>query len=653
MRKMLKGLSILQMALISMHVSAVLGLVSAVFNFSCGWCGLKGEKGGEKQPVCGSEARVAWPDRCSGIRSTDTFWGRGYRADRYCCLKQCCSGIVSYFRQKRKKGQVKLAIIPVKQISICAAPECLQDEQVESEEEKEEKSVKKMVRNLAVIAGGIALACCLLLAGCKKDEPKTEVIIESEGQMEGTLVSFEGRTLVVEEAGEDYTFDVSGASVNTKNMRAGDELVIYYDGKLRDSDTSKVKVTSIEDLGENEHQTEKQAVGTLVDLTENTITIRQNDGEELLFNANNCQHEFKNGIREGNWVVVTYIGEIQGKDTKNVTVIKITDNDPNTVKKEQKKMKIKAVNEKVYTTAGVHIRESYTTDSKVLGSLAKGKSAMRTGVCENGWSRIQYKSADAYVYGEYLTTKKPKKGAPAAKTNGKPAATPQEGDDPQPVAEKLEASMQPAEEEGPEEIELKQPKGDVFAEELGESVKDPAQDSSGQSEEAVADDPERPEEEEDRDVPERSKVQTFTGTVLEVNMNTLTVARKDQEYTLDIADAEHEYANGIQTGNTVTVTYVGNLEDLEHLVVTKVEDSDPNEAAKNAVYAGTIIDATMNTLTIQTEDGAVMTFIKEDAVNNLEAMSYGQKVKITADMTASKAEENVFQAKQIDPADSE
>ncbi len=512
--------------------------------------------------------------------------------------------------------------------------------------------MKKMVRNLAVIAGGIALACCLLLAGCKKNEPKTEVIIESEGQMEGTLVSFEGRTLVVEEAGEDYTFDVSGASVNTKNMRAGDELVIYYDGKLRDSDTSKVKVTSIEDLGENEHQTEKQAVGTLVDLTENTITIRQNDGEELLFNANNCQHEFKNGIREGNWVVVTYIGEIQGKDTKNVTVIKITDNDPNTVKKEQKKMKIKAVNEKVYTTAGVHIRESYTTDSKVLGSLAKGKSAVRTGVCENGWSRIQYKSADAYVYGEYLTTKKPKKGAPAAKTNGKPAATPQEGDDPQPVAEKLEASMQPVE-EGPEEIELKQPKGDVFAEELGESVKDPAQDSSGQSEEVVTDDPERPEEEEDRDVLERSKVQTFTGTVLEVNMNTLTVARKDQEYTLDIADAEHEYANGIQTGNTVTVTYAGSLEDTDNLTVMKVQDSDPNEAAKDARYEGKIMDATANTFTLRTEDGAVMTFMKDGAENQLDGDLSGQKAIVTADMTASEPDENVFQAKRIEPSDEE
>lgn len=40
-------------------------------------------------------------------------------------------------------------------------------------------------------------------------------------------------------------------------------------------------------------------------------------------------------------------------------------------------------------------------------------------------------------------------------------------------------------------------------------------------------------------------------------------------------------------------------------------------------------------------------------MDNLEEISCGQKVKITADMTASKAEENIFQAKQIDPADIE
>lgn len=476
--------------------------------------------------------------------------------------------------------------------------------------------MKKFVRNIAVIIGGIVLTCSFSLTGCKKEEPKkeepkTEVIVESEGQMNGVLVSFEGKTLVTEEAGREFTFDVSNAKIGTKNMRTGDELVIYFEGKLEGTDTKKIKVTSVEDLGSNDHRTEKQAVGTLVNLTENTITIRQNDGTELLFNSNNCRHEFKNGIREGNWIVVTYIGEIKGTDTKNVAVVKITDDDPNIVEKEQKEMKIKAVNETVYTTAGVHIRESYTTASKVLGSLAKGDSILRTGVCENGWSRVQYESKDAYIYGEYLTTNKPKEDAPAAKTNGKPPATMQVGDKPKPV-------QQPTESDKPEQ----QP-----------AESEPVQ--------------EQPAE------PVQQQEQTFTGTVLDVSMNTLTVAAGEQEYTLYIADAEHEYANGIQTGNTVIVTYVGSLEDSEHLIVTKVKDSDPNEAAKNAVYAGTIVDATMNTLTIQTEDGAVMTFIKEDAIDNLESMSYGQKVKITADMTASKAEENVFQAKQIDPIDAE
>lgn len=499
--------------------------------------------------------------------------------------------------------------------------------------------MKKCVRGLAAAAAGIVFVCSLSLTGCKKEEPKTKIVVESEGQMEGKLVSFEGKTLVVGEADEDYTFDVSGASINTKNMRAGDELVIYYDGKLKGRDTSGVKVTSVRDLGENEHQTEKQAVGTLVKLTENTVTIRQNDGTELLFNANNCRHEFKNGIREGNWLVVTYIGELNGTDTKNVTVVKITDNDSNTVKKAQKKMKIKAVNEKVYATAGVHIRESYSTDSKVVGSLAKGDSVVRTGVCENGWSRVEYKSKDAYIYGEYLSAKKPKKDAPAATVNGEPAATVQIGDEPQPVVLKpveplaegvIKSEGQPQPEDDPEKPE--------------EETEEP------QPEDDPKDGPEKPEDEpqpeEEQEEPQPEK-QTFSGEVLDVSMNTLTVSAKGEEYTLNIADAEHEYANGIQTGNTVTVTYMGSLDDADNLIVIKVQDSDPNEAAKNARYVGEVTDATMNTLTIETEDGAVMTFVKDGAENSLDGELNGQKVEITADMTASDTEENIFRAKKI------
>lgn len=491
--------------------------------------------------------------------------------------------------------------------------------------------MKIRIRRLTVIAAVVIFACSVLLTSCGKEEPKKEIIVESEGQMEGTLVSFEGGTLVVGEAGEDYTFDVSNASIDTRNMRAGDELIIYYDGKLEDKDASKVKVTSVKDLGENDHQTEKQAVGTLVNLTENTITIRQNDGTELMFNANNCQHEFKNGIREGNWIVVTYIGEVKGTDTKNVTVIKITDNDSNTVKKEQKKMKIKAVNEKVYATAGVHVRESYTTDSKVVGSLAKGKSIMRTGVCENGWSRVEYKSKDAYVYGEYLTAKKPEKNAPAAKVNGEPAVTAQIGDEPQPIS--LGAAVTMAEDlmESDEQMQIK--------EELQEESQPK---KSEQSDEQM-----QPEE------PKEPETQTCSGTVLDVSMNTLTVEVKKQEYTLNIADAEHEYANGIQTGNTVTVTYIGSLDDPDSLIVLKVQDSDPNEAAKNAQYVGEVTDATKNTLTIQTEDGAVMTFAKDGAKDSPDEDLAGQNVTITADMTESEPDENIFEAKEINSAKEE
>ncbi len=467
--------------------------------------------------------------------------------------------------------------------------------------------MKKRVRGWTVIASGVVLACAFSLFGCQKKEEKKEpeVIVESKGQMEGTLVSFEGRTLIAREAGEDYTFDVSDAVINTRNMRSGDQIVIYYEGELEGKDASRVKVTSVEDCGNNGQQTGKQAVGTLVGLTENTITIRQNDGKELKFNSNNCRHEFKNGIREGNWIVVTYIGELQGTDTKNITVVKITDDDPNVVREEQKQMDIRAVDETVYATAGVYIRESCTTDSKVLGSLAKGSSIRRTGVCENGWSRVLYADRDAYIYGEYLTTEKPKEEAPAAKTNGEAPATLQAGNEPQPIT----------------------PRPDVQL--------------SGQ--------PETPEPSQGA----QQEVQALEGTVLDVSMNTVTVAAEGQEYTFNIMDAEHEYANGIQTGNTVVVTYIGSLERLEELIVIKVQDSDPNEGAKDALYVGEIVDATMNTVTIRTEDDAVMTFIKEGASVNLDSLQVGLKVKVTADMTAAGIEENVFQAKQIDPADEE
>ena len=67
----------------------------------------------------------------------------------------------------------------------------------------------------------------------------------------------------------------------------------------------------------------------------------------------------------------------------------------------------KSVNEMVYAKEKVNIRKSYTTSSAVVGSLEKGASVTRIGVGSNGWSKVTYNGATAYINSNYITTTKP------------------------------------------------------------------------------------------------------------------------------------------------------------------------------------------------------------------------------------------------------
>lgn len=443
------------------------------------------------------------------------------------------------------------------------------------------------------------------LAGCSSPDqkeadpqPQQQAAEKQEASIEGTLVSFSGKDLVMESNAQSYTFDVSEATVSAANMVAGDEIVVHYEGDLDADGTKGVNVTLVEDKGAAPtQQQEQQVVGSLVDMSMNTITVKQNDGTEITFNSSNCEHDFVNGMREGNWVVVTYLGTINGTDGSSVKVVKITDNDPNTVEQAKQQMNIKAVDETTYATAGVHIRASYSTDSEVLGNLAQGQSIQRTGVCDNGWSRVNYNGTDAYIYGDYLTTQAPTASAAPAKTSGEPAATPQtEGGEPAPVVTPV-----PAPEPDPT----------------------PA--------------------------PEPTQ-QTATGTVKDASMNTLTVEIDGVEITLNVTDAQHHYKNGIQTGNSVSITYTGELtSDPSTATVVSVEDDDAN-AATNAVYTGAVTDGTMNTVTIVTDDGATMTFAKDEATDTTGGLITGTRVDITVDSAAASDDSTVIPAISIDLA---
>lgn len=79
--------------------------------------------------------------------------------------------------------------------------------------------------------------------------------------------------------------------------------------------------------------------------------------------------------------------------------------------------KFTEVNETVYATTSVNVRASYSADSDKVGSLAAGASATRTGVGDNGWSRIVYGDSVAYVSSDYLTTTKPSTNTGSTQTS--------------------------------------------------------------------------------------------------------------------------------------------------------------------------------------------------------------------------------------------
>ena len=67
----------------------------------------------------------------------------------------------------------------------------------------------------------------------------------------------------------------------------------------------------------------------------------------------------------------------------------------------------KEVNETVWATDGVNIRKGPGTNYATIGGLTKNASITRTKILANGWSKVKYGNAEAYICSDYLTTKNP------------------------------------------------------------------------------------------------------------------------------------------------------------------------------------------------------------------------------------------------------
>ena len=74
----------------------------------------------------------------------------------------------------------------------------------------------------------------------------------------------------------------------------------------------------------------------------------------------------------------------------------------------------KSANDKVYATGDINIRKSYSADSDKIGTLKAGESVTRTGISENGWSKVSYNGGTGYIKTSLLTTEEPSKASDKA-----------------------------------------------------------------------------------------------------------------------------------------------------------------------------------------------------------------------------------------------
>ncbi len=67
------------------------------------------------------------------------------------------------------------------------------------------------------------------------------------------------------------------------------------------------------------------------------------------------------------------------------------------------------VDEWVYATEPANVRSGWSTEYLISGALTENDCVHRVALLSNGWSKISYNGNYAYVYGEYLTTEKPRR----------------------------------------------------------------------------------------------------------------------------------------------------------------------------------------------------------------------------------------------------
>ena len=60
-----------------------------------------------------------------------------------------------------------------------------------------------------------------------------------------------------------------------------------------------------------------------------------------------------------------------------------------------------------YAVEGVNLRSDASADAEFVAGVLSGESLKCTGICDNGWIRVDYNGQTCYASGDYVTTSAP------------------------------------------------------------------------------------------------------------------------------------------------------------------------------------------------------------------------------------------------------
>ena len=136
----------------------------------------------------------------------------------------------------------------------------------------------------------------------------------------------------------------------------------------------------------------------------------QDEDAKVLYTLKNGELARRTGVSDSGWSRVEFEGQTYYAVTSYLTTQvdeaaptdPIVDHDGDGIETE-----FKPVNEKVTAKDVVNLRNIPSTtraDATVVGQLKNGDLAIRTGISENGWSRLDIDGTACYAVSSYLTT---------------------------------------------------------------------------------------------------------------------------------------------------------------------------------------------------------------------------------------------------------